>query len=65
MDFTVQNIIKEVDGRLEARVTRVTNGRRDTDRVLNEMKLDQASKITFTYILFSKGFKIIPSLCSL
>lgn len=40
MDFTVQNIIKEVDGRLEARVTRVTNGRRDTDRVLNEMKLD-------------------------
>ena len=62
MDFTVQNIIKEVDGKLEARVTRVTNGRRDTDRVLNEMKLDQASKITFTYILFSICFKMIPSL---
>lgn len=36
MDFTVQI----TDGKLEARVTHVANGRRDTDRLLNEMKLD-------------------------
>lgn len=64
-NYSIFYIIKEVDGKLEARVTRVTNGRRDTDQVLNEMKLDEASKITFTYILFSNCFKMIPSLCSL
>ena len=39
-NYSIFYIIKEVDGKLEARVTRITNGRRDTDRVLNEMKLD-------------------------
>ena len=39
-NYSIFYIIKEVDGKLEARVTRVTNGRRDTDRVLNEMNLD-------------------------
>ncbi|MCR5613778.1 type II toxin-antitoxin system RelE/ParE family toxin [Treponema sp.] len=37
-NYSIFYIIKEVDGKFEARVTRVTNGRRDTDSLLNEMK---------------------------
>lgn len=38
--YSIFYIIKEIDGKQEARVTRVANGRRDMDRLLNEMKID-------------------------
>ncbi|MBR1640238.1 MAG: type II toxin-antitoxin system RelE/ParE family toxin [Treponema sp.] len=38
--YSIFYIIKEIDGKQEVLVTRVANGRRDTERLLNEMKID-------------------------
>ena len=39
-DYSIFYIIKDVEDRKEARVTHVTNGKRDLDRFLSDMKID-------------------------
>lgn len=40
-NYSIFYIIKEVEGRMEARVIRVANGRRDSDQLLNEMNKEK------------------------
>ncbi len=39
-NYSIFYLIKEVDGKQTARVIRVSNGKRDTNRLLNETKID-------------------------
>ena len=46
MDFSIHNysifyLIRDIEGGKEARVTHVTNGKRDLDRFLSDIKIDE------------------------
>ncbi len=40
-DYSIFYLIRDIEGCKEARVTHVTYGRRDLDRFLSDMKIDQ------------------------